>query len=91
MIKNYQDPFPLLQLRLQNHFAPIVHPNPFEPVFSYFNERIFIYTYGGTADEHFAPKHILLLRNTLLLKSITHFAAQHTWQSHNLLFYTPCS
>ena len=43
MIKNYQDPFPLLQLRLQNHFAPIVHPNPFEPVFSYFNERIFIY------------------------------------------------
>ena len=43
------------------------------------------------ADEHFAPKHILLLRNTLLLKSITHFAAQHTWQSHNLLFYTPCS
>ena len=27
----------------------------------------------------------------MLLKSITHFAAQHTWQSQNLLFYTPCS
>jgi hypothetical protein len=43
------------------------------------------------ADEHFAPKHILLLGNTLLLKSITQIAAQHTWQSHNLLFNTPCS
>ena len=43
------------------------------------------------ADEHFAPKHILLLGNTLLLKSMTHFAAQHAWQSHNLLFNTPCS
>ena len=44
-----------------------------------------------TADEHFAPKHILLLGNTLLLKNITHFAAQHTLQNHNLLFNTSCS
>ena len=35
--------------------------------------------------EHFTP------RNILLLKSWTHLAAQHTWQSHNLLLSTPCS
>ena len=35
--------------------------------------------------EHFTS------RNTLLLKSWTHFAAQHTLQSHNLLLITPCS
>ena len=34
--------------------------------------------------EHFTS------RNTLLLKSWTHFAAQHTLQSHNLLLSTLC-
>ena len=43
------------------------------------------------ADAHFASKNTLLKRNTLLLKSLTHLAAQHTWQSHNLLLSTPCS
>ena len=45
--------------------------------------------YGGWGTlcikEHFTS------RNTLLLKSWTHFAAQHTLQSHNLLLSTPCS
>ena len=36
-------------------------------------------------------KNTLLKRNTLLFKSLTHLAAQHTWQSHNLLLSTPCS
>ena len=43
------------------------------------------------AEAHFASKNTLLKRNTLLLKSLTHLAAQHTWQSHNLLLSTPCS
>ena len=43
------------------------------------------------ADAHFASKNTLLKRNTLLLKSLTHLAAQITWQSHNLLLSTPCS
>ena len=36
-------------------------------------------------------KEHIILRNILLLKSWTHLAAQHTWQSHNLLLSTPCS
>ena len=35
--------------------------------------------------EHFTQ------RNILLLKSWTHLASQHTWQSHNLLHSTLCS
>ena len=32
------------------------------------------------ADAHFASKNTLIKRNTLLLKSLTHFAAKNTWQ-----------
>ena len=42
------------------------------------------------ADAHFTPKNILLLSNTLYLKSWTHLAAQNTCQSCNLLLMTLC-
>ena len=47
--------------------------------------------YNQVADAHFASKNTLLKTHTLLLKSLTHFAAKNTWQSHTLLHSTPCS
>ena len=43
------------------------------------------------ADAHFASKNTLLKRNTLLHKSLTHFASKSILQSHDLLLSTPCS
>jgi hypothetical protein len=51
-----------------------------------FKHKSLYYGWGTLCTkEHFT------LRNILLLKSWTHLAAQHTWQSHNLLLSTPCS